>query len=48
MTAVSQPSMIEVRRDLYMDEQCGGKLPEFEKMKNVISCQLIELVKFGE
>jgi N-formylglutamate deformylase len=40
--------MIEVRRDLYMDEQSAEKLQGFEEMKNIIRRQLVELVKFGD
>jgi N-formylglutamate amidohydrolase len=40
--------MIEVRRDLYMDEQSAEKLPGFDEVRNVIRCQLAELVKFRE
>jgi N-formylglutamate amidohydrolase len=40
--------MIEVRRDLYMDEQSAEKLPGFDEVRNIIRHQLIELVKFRE
>ena len=40
--------MIEVRRDLYMDEQNAEKHPGFDDMRNIIRRQLIELVKFRE
>jgi N-formylglutamate amidohydrolase len=39
--------MIEVRRDLYMDEQSGEKLPGFDEVRNIIRRQLVELVKCG-
>ena len=40
--------MIEVRRDLYMDEQSAEKLAGFDEVRNIIRCQLAELVKFRE
>jgi N-formylglutamate deformylase len=38
-----QSVMIEVRRDLYMDEQSGAKLPVFDSVKAHISEALVEL-----
>jgi N-formylglutamate deformylase len=40
--------MIEVRRDLYMDEQSSEKLPGFDEVRNILRRQLAELVKFRE
>ncbi len=40
--------MIEVRRDLYMDEQSAEKLPGFDEVRNILRRQLAELVKFRE
>ncbi len=40
--------MVEVRRDLYMDEQSGEKLPEFGEIRDIIRDQLAELPGFME
>jgi hypothetical protein len=35
--------MVEVRRDLYMDERTGSKLPVFDALKARIGEALVEL-----
>jgi len=37
--------MIEVRRDLYMDEEAGGRLPAFSKVSEVVQSTLRRLME---